>query len=155
MADVSPLVDAEGRLRDTAGASVRRLSGRGVATFPGRPGRPRGAIPRVPAKAAPALSAGVAVQRAAETGPKGPPIAGVPGDLSESWRSPRWLTVPRASAYSGLSPRRLWQAFASGELCPVRVPGSRRTLVDSVDLDAWMTVCKRRTAASDSVPEGR
>jgi len=65
----SPLADTEARLRTKPGGAVRRLSGRGVATFPGRPGRPRQASSRPSA----APSAGIAVQRTVE--PKAPPIA--------------------------------------------------------------------------------
>jgi hypothetical protein len=47
-----------------------------------------------------------------------------------------------ATAYSGLSPRRLWAALARGELPRVRVPGARRTLIDVTDLDAFLEAHK-------------
>ena len=56
-------------------------------------------------------------------------------------RKTRVTTYP-ATAYSGLSPRRLWQALASGELPRVRVPGARRTLIDVTDLDAFLAAHK-------------
>jgi hypothetical protein len=52
------------------------------------------------------------------------------------------LPIRVAASYSGLSCRRLWTAMATGELPRVKVPGSRHTLVDRLDVDRWLASFK-------------
>ena len=60
--------------------------------------------------------------------------AGALGDFAATLQ-PRGLPMPAASAYSGLSRRRLWALIADQQLRPIRPPGCRRVLIDRHDLD--------------------
>jgi hypothetical protein len=67
--------------------------------------------------------------------PLGPaPVAAIGGHFATTVL-PRGLPLPAAAAYSGVSVRALWRLIADGLLRPVRVPGTRRTLLLRDDLD--------------------
>jgi excisionase family DNA binding protein len=55
--------------------------------------------------------------------------------------------VPAASAYSGISRRRLWALIADKSLPAIRVKGTRRVLIDRDDLDRLLEASKARPAA--------
>jgi hypothetical protein len=68
--------------------------------------------------------------------------AGMPRDFAQTLL-PRGLSVRAASAYSGLAERALWRLIAAGRLAPIRIPGTRRLLLDRLDLDALLEACKK------------
>jgi hypothetical protein len=51
--------------------------------------------------------------------------------------------MPAAARYSGIPIRRLWALIAGGQLCPIRLPGMRRLLLDRQDLDRLLEVHKQ------------
>jgi excisionase family DNA binding protein len=57
---------------------------------------------------------------------------------------PRALPIPDAAAYLGVSRRKVYRFMGQGVLCPVRLPGCRRTLLDRHDLDALVERSKAR-----------
>ena len=50
---------------------------------------------------------------------------------------PRWLRIPHAVAYSGISRSKLYELFAAGLVRSVRIDGSRRVPVE--ELESYVT----------------
>lgn len=61
---------------------------------------------------------------------------------------PRLVSVARAAARLGLSPRSTYEMIDAGQIPHLRGgAGSKRILVDLHDVDAWIEANKRRGAA--------
>jgi excisionase family DNA binding protein len=65
-----------------------------------------------------------------------------PGAVFATSLPPRGLSVPLAARYSGLSVRGLWRLIRAGRLPVIRVAGTRRVLIDRVDLDRLLDAAK-------------
>lgn len=90
------------------------------ARLRGKPGRPRRAV-----------TSGAAIQGAALDPAPGAPAN---GHFATTLRR-RGLAAPAAAAFLGVSLRQLWRLAAHGLIRPVRWPGCRRVVFDSVDLE--------------------
>ena len=55
---------------------------------------------------------------------------------------PRGLSIAQGAHYLGVSRREVYRFMEQGVLCPVRLPGRRRVLLDRRDLDALLDASK-------------
>jgi hypothetical protein len=133
---------AQDRLRATPDAPVRRLSGRGVTTFPGPVGRRRTRPPASPREAAAGTIAGTPANSAAH--PRVTTARSAAPGRAPAYQavalSPRLLDLPAAARYLSVSVWTIRDLEASGALPRVRLPlphggELRKLLFDREDLD--------------------